>query len=45
MLIVVLLLLHEHSVQLDVTVVHDEVLRHETLQVVTVYHVEGAVLT
>ena len=45
MLIVVLLLLHEHTIQLDVTVVHDEVLAHETLQVVAVYHVESAVLT
>ena len=36
--------MHQDTVQLDVAVVHDEVLRHEAFEVVAVDDIEGTVL-
>ena len=46
--IVVLLvhrLLHEHTIQFDVAVIHDKVLGHEAFQSVPIDHVKGAMLS
>ena len=40
-----LLLLDKHTVQLNVAVVHDQVLLHEALQCVTIDHIKSAVLS
>ena len=40
-----LLLLDENSIQLNIAIVHDQVLLHEALQRVTIDHIKSAVLS